>query len=302
MDWLWIPVTIAAALFQNLRTALQKHLTGRLSTYGATLTRFLYGLPLAIAYLLLLRYGLGLEPPPSSLVFGLWVLLGSVSQILATAALLACFKRRNFAVGTALSKSEVVQAALFGLLFLGERLSWLGVAAIATGTAGVMLIAVDKGRLGLRGLLAGLGGTAALLGLASGGLFAISAVAFRAAALETGHESFLMAAGWTLLASVLLQSLLLAAWLYFREPGQLTAVFATWRLSSLVGITGVLGSACWFTAMTIQQVAYVRTLGMIELVFTFLVSVLVFRERPSARETLGIALLVAGILLVLNQR
>lgn len=302
MDWLWIPITIAAALFQNLRTALQKHLTGRLSTYGATLTRFLYGLPLAVAYVLLLQHGLGLEPPAATPAFALWVLLGSISQILATAALLACFRQRNFAVGTALSKSEVMQAALFGLIVLGERLSWLGAAAIATGTAGVMLIAVDKGRLGLRALLAGLSGRAALLGLGSGGLFAVSAVAFRAAALETGHPSFLMAAGWTLLASVLLQTLLLGAWLRLREPGQLTAVFATWRLSGLVGITGVLGSACWFTAMTIQQVAYVRTLGMIELVFGFLVSVLVFRERPSGRETCGILLLVAGILLVLNQR
>lgn len=302
MDWVWIPITIAAALFQNVRTALQKHLTGSLSTYGATFTRFVYGVPLALAYVVGLNQIGGLSLPMVGTSFSLWVLLGSVSQILATAALLACFRQRNFAVGTAFSKSEVVQAALFGLLFLGESLTWLGTAAIALGSVGVMLIAADKGRLGLRSLLAGLAGRAAMLGLVSGALFATSAVAFRAAALETQHDSFLMAAGWTLLASVTLQTLMLGLWLHVREPGQLAAVFASWRLSGLVGVTGVLGSACWFTAMTIQQVAYVRTLGMIELVFTFLVSILIFREKPSRRETLGILLLVGGIVLVLNQR
>lgn len=301
MDWLWIPITIGAALFQNIRTALQKHLTGRLSTYGATFTRFVYGVPLALGYVLFLNQGLGLEIPRSDLVFLSWVFLGGISQILATGALLACFQQRNFAVGTALSKSEVVQAAVFSLVFLGERVTALGIAAIALGTVGVMLIAVERGQLGVRGLIEGLKGRAALLGLASGALFAISSVAFRGAALQTGHESFLMAAGWTLLASVLLQTLLLGVWLHRREPGELGRVFANWRIAGLVGITGVLGSACWFTAMTIQQVAYVRTLGMIELVFTFLVSTLVFHERHSARETLGILLLIGGILLVLNR-
>ncbi len=301
VDWLWIPITIGAALFQNVRTALQKHLTGRLSTYGATFTRFVYGLPLAFGYVLLLNQGFGLHIPQTDLVFLCWVVLGGVCQILATGALLACFKQRNFAVGTALSKSEVVQAAIFALVFLGERVTALGIAAIALGTVGVMLIAVEKGQLGVKGLIAGLKGRAALLGLASGALFAISSVAFRGAALQTGHESFLMAAGWTLLASILLQTLLLGVWLHRREPGELGRVFANWRIAGLVGVTGVLGSACWFTAMTIQQVAYVRTLGMIELVFTFLVSTLVFHERHSARETLGILLLIGGILLVLNR-
>ena len=301
MDWLWIPITIGAALFQNVRTALQKHLTGRLSTYGATFTRFVYGVPLALGYVLFLNQGLGQRTPETDLIFLAWVLLGGISQILATGALLACFRQRNFAVGTALSKSEVVQAAIFGLVFLGERVTALGVAAIALGTVGVMLIAVEKGQLGLNGLIRGLQGRAAVLGLTAGALFAISSVAFRAAALQTGHDSFLMSAGWTLLASVLLQTLLLGFWLYYRETGELTKVFASWRIAGLVGITGVMGSACWFTAMTIQQVAYVRTLGMIELVFTFLVSTLVFRERHSLRETLGILLLIGGILLVLNR-
>src|SRR5690606_3310884 len=172
--------------------------------YGATFTRFVYGVPLALLYVLFLHRGLGMELPRTDLPFLLWVLLGGTSQILATAALLASFKQRNFAVGTALSKSEVVQAAIFALVFLGERVTALGIAAIALGTVGVMLIAVEKGPLGVKGLIAGLKGRAALLGLASGALFAISSVAFRGAALQTGHESFLLAAGWTLLASILL--------------------------------------------------------------------------------------------------
>jgi drug/metabolite transporter (DMT)-like permease len=300
MTWLWIPITIAAALSQNLRTALQKHLKGRLSTNGANYTRYAFGLPFALGYALLLHRGLGLDWPRPDATFFAWILLGGVSQILATSLLIEAMTRRNFAAGIAYSKTEVVQAALFEAVFLGLALTTGGVLAIGLATIGVMLISLRQSDAPWRDVFTGWTDTAALLGLASGGLFAVSAVAFRAASIGLADGSFLMSAGFTLAWAQALQTVLLTLWLALREPGQLRAVARHWRQGTLVGLTGTLGSMGWFTAFTIQVAAYVRTLGLIELVFTFLMGRFVFGERASRYEVMGVAALVAGIVLVLH--
>jgi drug/metabolite transporter (DMT)-like permease len=302
MTWIWIPITIAAAASQNLRTALQKHLKGRLSTNGANYTRYAFGLPFAIGYALLLHHGVGLAWPSPDAAFLGWVLLGGVSQILATSLLIEAMTRRNFAAGVAYSKTEVVQAALFEAIFLGLAITAGGALAILLATIGVMLVSLRASADPWRSFLVGWTDTAALLGLASGGMFAVSAVAFRAASIGLGHESFLMSAGFTLAWAQVVQAVLLTAWLALREPGQLRAVATHWRPGLLVGITGTLGSMCWFTAFTIQVAAYVRTLGMIELVFTFLMGRYAFGERASRYEVAGVVALCAGIALVLNHR
>jgi drug/metabolite transporter (DMT)-like permease len=300
--WLWIPITIAAALLQNIRTALQKHLKGRLSTNAATYTRYVFGFPLAIAYVAVLAGGFGVALPEPNWAFFGWMALGAVTQIVATSLLLYAFTYKNFAVGVAYSKTEVIQAAVFGLVFLGETVTGFGAAAIVLGTAGVMLMSLDRAQPPLRAFLLGWMERPALIGIASGGVFAISAVAFRAGSLALGHPSFLMAAAFTVLAATVLQTALLTVYLRLREPGQIGLVFRHWRVASLPSIAGVLGTICWLTAMTLQSVAYVRTLGLIELVFTFMISVLAFRETPTRNEVLGVVLLVAGIALVLNVR
>jgi hypothetical protein len=190
---------------------------------------------------------------------------GGVAQILATSLLIEAMSRRNFAAGVAYSKTEAIQAALFESIVLGAALTLGAVAAILVATLGVMLISVQKSERPLVQLLTGWTDPAALIGLASGALFGISAVGFRAASLSLGHPSFLMSAGYTLAWAQGLQTLMLGAWLAWREPGELGRVRANWRVASLAGITGTLGSLGWFTAMTLQLVAYVRTLGLIEL-------------------------------------
>jgi drug/metabolite transporter (DMT)-like permease len=302
VTWLWIPITIAAALSQNVRTALQKHLKGRLSTNGANYTRYAYGLPFALAYAWLLHHGAGFAWPAPDAAFFVWVTFGGVAQIVATSLLIEAMTRKNFAAGTAYSKTEVVQAALFEILVFGAALTLGGALAIVVATLGVMLISLTKSEHPWRAFLTGWTDTAALLGLASGGLFGISAVAFRHASLALEHSSFLMSAGYTLAWSQAIQTALLTGWLVLREPGQLAAVLRHWRPSLMVGLTGTLGSACWFTAFTLQVAAYVRTLGLIELVFTFAVARLAFKEMPTRNEALGIFLVVAGIALVLNLR
>ncbi len=296
---LWVPITIAAAFFQNLRSALQKHLKAQLSTSGATYARFLYAWPLALIYVGVLWQGQGLAIPAPSVTFALWCMLGGGAQILATALLVGLFSHRNFAVGTAYSKTETVQTAIVGLVLLGDPLTLSATAAILISLAGVMAISVAKSAVTAKGLVTSLTERPALMGLASGGLFGVCAVSYRAAALSLGGEGFLMQAAFTLACVLLFQSAVMGVYLVAREPGTFTAVLASWRVSAWTGLVGMLASVGWFTAMTIQNAAYVRALGQIELVFTFAASHLIFGERSNRLELVGITLVVGGLLILL---
>ena len=296
---LWVPVTLAAAFMQNLRSALQKHLKESLSTSGATYCRFVYAVPLAIAYVVLLGEGFGFEWPAPNPRFALFAMVGGLTQITATALLVYLFALRNFAVGTTYSKTETVQAAVFGVVILGEPVSLAAAFAIGVSLAGVMIISVARSRLTLRNLLLGWTGRAAFIGVLSGTFFGLSAVAYRAASLSLGGEGFLMQAAFTLACVVVFQSAVMTVWIRLREPGELTRVLRGWRVASLVGVSGMLGSAGWFTAMTLENAAYVRAVGQIELVFTLVASYFFFRERSTALELAGIVLIVGGIVILL---
>ncbi|MCG8561628.1 MAG: DMT family transporter [Hyphomicrobiales bacterium] len=302
IDGLWIPITIAAAFLQNLRSAVQKHLKGRLSTTGATFVRFGYGVPLAIVYVAVLHYGLGMDWPAPNGAFLVYAAGGGLAQIIATFLLVHLFSFRNFAVGTAYSKTEPVQAAIFGIIILGDQISPGAAVAILVGLAGVMAISVAHHPMTLGALVRSLAERTALIGLVSGAFFGISAVLYRAASLSLGGPGFLMQAGFTLACVSAFQTVVMLAYMRWREPGQITACLRHWRPALLVGVAGICGSACWFTAMTIQNVAYVRALGQIELVFTFAASYFFFRERVNRMEAIGIALIVACILILLLGR
>ena len=296
---LWVPVTLAAAFMQNLRSALQKHLKGSLSTSGATFCRFIYAVPLALAYVALLGEGFGFEWPDPNPRFALFAMVGGLTQITATALLVYLFSLRNFAVGTTYSKTETVQAAVFGLVILGEPVSFAAAVAIGISLVGVMLISVARSRLTLGNLFPGWTGRAALIGVLSGTFFGLSAVAYRAASLSLGGEGFLMQAAFTLACVVVFQTAVMAVWIRLREPGELSRVIGRWRVASLVGVSGMLGSAAWFTAMTLENAAYVRAVGQVELVFTLVASYFFFRERSTALELVGIVLIVGGIVILL---
>ena len=220
---------------QNLRSALQKHLKGSLSTSGATFCRFIYAVPLALAYVALLGEGFGFEWPDPNPRFALFAMVGGVTQITATALLVYLFSLRNFAVGTTYSKTETVQAAVFGLVILGEPVSLAAALAIGISLVGVMLISVARSRLTLRNLFLGWTGRAAFIGVLSGTFFGLSAVAYRAASLSLGGEEFLMQAAFTLACVVVFQTAVMAVWIRLREPGELSLVIGRWRVASLVG-------------------------------------------------------------------
>ena len=293
---LWIPITIAAAFMQNLRSALQKHLQGRLGTRAASFVRFGYGFPIAVLYAVCLHGLAGYPFPQLNGSFALWCVVGGLAQIFATMMLVYLFSLRNFAVGTAYSKTEPVQAAIFGFILLGEKLSTGSILAIIVGVIGVMFISMAKLPLSWRNLIVALTGRTALIGIASGGVFGISAVAYRKAALSLDGPGPVMQAAVTLACVTTFQTVFMLVWMYWKDKREIVDVLRTWRSSALVGLAGVLGSAGWFTAMTLQQVAYVRALGQIELVFTFMASYFLFHERVSRMELLGCLLIVCGIL------
>lgn len=302
---LWIPITIAAAFLQNFRSALQKHLKGELSTTGATFVRFGFGFPLAICYVLFLHYGLGHAWPTVSWEFAAYGIGGGLAQISATYLLVHLFSYRNFAVGTAYSKTEPVQAAIFGLIFLGDMVSTGAVIAIMIGIVGVILISLADTQITLGSLLRSLVGRVALLGILSGAMFGFSAVFYRGASLALGGPDgpgFLMQAGFALACVTVFQTLVMASYMAAREPGQFPAMVRKWRACTMVGIAGVLGSMGWFTAMTIENVAYVRALAQIELIFTFGASILFFREKVTGRESIGATLIAIGIVVLLLWR
>ena len=296
--WLWIPVTLWAAFAQTLRNAAQRSLTGELGTLGATLVRFLYGLPFAALWLYAVHALGRFDFPAPNLSFLGWVLLGAVSQIAATALLLRVMTERNFTLGVAYSKSEIIQVAVFGFVFLGDRINTVVAIAIALGTAGVLMLAPADREHPWRALLTGWTSRLALLGLASGAGFAFSAVGFRGAALALGDTPFLMAAASTLLVAQFVQTLLLGGWLLLRKRDVLLRVLHAWRASLFAGFMGAAASAGWFTAMAIEPVAHVRTLGLIELLFSYIVSRRVFREHLEHRELIGIALLTVALVVV----
>lgn len=299
---LWIPIAIFAAFMQNLRSALQKHLKGRLSTSGATLSRFFYAAPMVwavVAALLILGdYSL----PTPGLRFAAFLAVGGLAQILATALLVSLFSFRNFAVGTTFSKTETIQTALFGILVLGETVRPGAVVAILVSLAGVFLICVTRSAMGAGYLLRHLLDRSALTGLASGAFFGVSAVCYRAATLSLDSGDFVIRAAFSLACVTVFQCLVMAVYMRLREPGQIAAVLRAWRLSGLVSLAGMLGSLGWMAAMTLQNAAYVRALGQIELVFTLAASYLFFGERSSRNELLGIGLVSCGILLLLLWR
>jgi drug/metabolite transporter (DMT)-like permease len=294
----WIPITIAAAFAQTLRFMAQKQLkTMALSTGGATFARFLFSAPLVAVLVLAYARASGQDLPATNPRFWTFALVGGAAQILATMCVVALFSHRNFAVGITFKKTEVVQTALVSALVLGESVSARGALAIGIGFFGVLLLSDPPGGSGAwrRRLF----NRAAGLGLLSGVFFAVSAVGYRGASLSLESGDVILRAGTTLALVTATQTAAMAAWLAWREKGQIARVVAAWRVAGLVGLASMVGSFCWFTAFTLQNAAYVNALGQIELLFSIAASTLFFRERLSGREMAGMGLLTLSILVLI---
>lgn len=297
-SWIWIPLTVFAAAAQTVRNTAQRHLTAELGTLGATLVRFLYGMPVLAVWLVLILL-LGDSPQPKlTRTFGAWVVVAAISQMAGTALLLRAMEERSFAIGLVYSKSEVIQVAIFAVLFLGETLATVAVVAIVVATLGVVLLSPRPPALS--GTKRRWADPAAFYGLASGSTFAISVVGYRGANLALEAGSPFLAAAETLFWSQLLQAVLLCLWLLASNPAIVLGAFRQWRVSMFAGIAGAAASLANVTALALAPASQVRTLILIEVVFSYFVSRRIFRESMNRREMAGIILVMVGVVLIVS--
>jgi drug/metabolite transporter (DMT)-like permease len=290
---LWIPFTLLAAAGQSARNAMQRELTARLGTLGATHVRFLFGLPFVLIFLVVVLAVTGEPVPHLPPRFWPWIVVGAGSQICSTALMLAAMNDRSFVVTIAYTKTEVIQAAVFGLLFLGDPLTVPIAIAILIATAGVFLMSF-KGGAPVQG-----GRKPTLLGLASGGMLALSVVGYRGAILSLGLADFVLAATFTLAIGLLLQAASLSLYLALRDRAVLVAIAREWRPSVFAGLMGAFASENWFLAFALTSAANVRTLGLAEVLFAQAISFLIFKQVTTRREAFGMALIVVGVALLI---
>ncbi|HET9687905.1 MAG TPA: DMT family transporter [Pseudolabrys sp.] len=286
---LWAGFTLIAAAAQTARNAMQRELTSALGTVGATHVRFLFGFPFALVFLacVLTVTGTGLPSPPP--VFWPWVLAGAFTQIAATATMLSVMGQRSFVVAYAYIKTEPVPVALFGLLFLGDKISALSALAILIATAGVIVIS-PRAKSGEGGAL-----RSTVVGLSSGALFGLSAIGYRGAILSLQLPNFVVAATFTVTVGLIIQAAVLSLYLTLREPKVLQAIARAWRPSLFAGFMGAFASEFWFLAFAITTAANVRTLALVEVLFAQGVTRFVFKQPTTQRELVGIGLVVIGV-------
>ncbi|MBI0537129.1 DMT family transporter [Roseomonas sp. KE2513] len=296
---LWLAATLSAALFQCWRTALQQKLRGTLSLNAAAAVRYLYGVPPG----LVLLTGWWWITDGTIPHFGPRALLlcaaGGVLQIFGTVFLIASFAPRGFAVGTAYSKTEALQGAVFAIILLGEHLSPLSWAGIALGVCAVLWLSMAGQVSSLGQALRATAQPAALCGLAAGSCFGLTGITIRAANQDLAAADTVLGALCTVVVTNVMQALLQGAWLLAREPGAMTGVLRNWRNAAPVGLLSALGSACWFSGFALAPVALVRSVGQVEIVFTLAFGRWYLKEPLRARDAVGALLIVLSVVLVI---
>lgn len=296
-NWIWIPIVLAAAGAQTVRNAAQRSLVESAGTLAATLVRFLYGLPFTLAALGVVAAASPGGLPEPTVSFLAWVALGAVTQLVATAFLIRAMEARSFVVAITYSKTEILQIGVLSVALLAEPVTAAAAGAIALASVGVLLLSTKPGAMPGLDLREWLSPSAAI-GLASGACFALSAIGYRGAAIALGHPLPWVSGIYALAWAQTLQTLLLGGYLVARERGNLVQVAVAWRVSLLAGFTGSLASMGWLTAFAMRSAVDVRIVGLVEVLYSYVLSRRFFAERVSGRETLGIVLVVAGIVLV----
>ena len=290
----WVLFTLLAVVMQSVRTAGQKKITEKISIQAATLVRFLFGIKFAaiyFAYIYWFYEPIMFEVKTKFFLFGG---LASVAQVLATVCLINVLSMKNFAVGTSLAKTEAILTAILGALFFSSTLSFLGYISVFIGSAGLIFASRwEVVRGGTRNFQSLLYGFCAGLG------FALASFWIRGASLslEVGP---IPGAAAVLLYMVVFQTVICLLWVALKEPQQLKLIKQNFNASLFIGFTGVAGSVGWFTAMSLQNPALVRTLGQIEFIISLLITYLYFDERVSRQEYLGIILIGLSVFLVIR--
>ncbi|NVK23440.1 MAG: EamA family transporter [Gammaproteobacteria bacterium] len=287
----WIFFTILAAFMQTWRNALQSKLSKDVDTSGVTLARFLFAAPIAALYLYILYQFTPQHLPEFSAGFIRFVFIASVMQIIATSLMVVLFKQKNFAIGAGLAKSEALVAGVLGTLFFGSQLTLLGWAGIFVGTLSIFVLSglLQKGNCSLKTVF---------IGLACGSSFALTSLYVR----EASHElnlPLLHAAGWVLLLVISIQTLMLSVYIAIKNPRVFHQLRQHPKLTIATSITSCIGSVGWFTAMALQHVAYVKTLGQIEVLFTIVLSIFWLKQPVKKHEVWGLTLISLAAIMVM---
>ncbi|SIQ57222.1 MULTISPECIES: DMT family transporter [Acidiphilium] len=295
----WIPVTIAAALFQVWRTALQARLRGTLSPGGAGFVRYLYALPVDYALLAATLAALGAGLPSFGWGFTALCLVGGIAQIFGTNLLIMAFAHRNFVVGTAYAKTEAAQLVIVSVLLFGAHIPAIAIIGIMLAVAGVLALSLAGQSMAPRALLRASVQPAALCGLGSGFAFAITAIVLRNATLVLPPTTpILLKAMLVLALANTLQTLAQGSFMAIRSPAELRKTLLIWRRAAPIGVLSALGSGCWFIGFALTNVALVRGFGQIEILFTLAVGHFYLKERTKPGEITGLVMVGLGVIMI----
>jgi drug/metabolite transporter (DMT)-like permease len=293
MAFTWILFTIMAAFMQAWRNAFQKQLSTSVDAYGTTLARFLFSPLFAFSYLAFLY----MQKPVTAAVhfsdkFWFYIVIAGVSQIFATALMVMLFQQKNYAIGVGLAKSEAILAAIVGVIFLQEHLTTWGWVGVLIGAVAVFLL--SKGRqhteLSMKTLMIGLG---------SGLCFAITSLLVREASLELTMLPFLHRAAWVLCCLISFQCIIMLLYLGIFSRETLYRMWQRLGLVFKVSVCSFLASVGWFSAMSMQTVAIVKTLGQVEILFSLLISAFFFKEKLVKTDHLGLWLVIVAAIMVI---
>jgi drug/metabolite transporter (DMT)-like permease len=288
---MWIWFTVLAAFMQAWRNAFQKQLSLDVPVMGVTLARFIYAAPLAALYLGLLYQHYEAKLPTLTWQFAGYIIAAALMQIVATALMVVLFKQRNYAIGVGLAKSEAIFAAVLGVLFFASTLSPIGWSGVFVGALAVFLLSGIKSWQGLSW-------QTLAIGSACGAAFALTSLWVREASLCL-DLAFPFNAAWVLLLVISLQTLLLLSWLLLKDRKTLVLLWQKPKLTIATSFCSCIGSLGWFTAMSLETVPLVKTLGQIEVFFTLIISLLVFKEPLKKQDYMGLALVVTAAMMVL---
>jgi drug/metabolite transporter (DMT)-like permease len=296
-SWIWIPIVLAAAAAQTVRNAAQRSLTKSAGVFPATFVRFFYGLPFAVAGFAAIMVASHEALPRPNAAFLAWIGVGAFAQLVATAFLIGAMAQRSFVVAIVYSKTEILQIGIYSAAFLGESLSVAAIGAIVLSTTGVLLLSsksVAQPGTGLSSWVS----PGAMLGLAAGAAFALSAVGYRGAMLALDHPKAWIAGTYSVVWAQSLQVLVLGGYLAACDRRGLRQVLIEWRVSSLAGLMGALASMGWLTAYAMRSAVDVRIVGLVEVIYSYTLSRRFFDEPVSRAELLGMTLVVLGIVLI----
>ncbi len=287
----WILFTLGAIVMQTVRNALQSKLSGAVNTSGVTLSRFILAPPIALVYLLILYSSSASQVPEFSGSFIAVILCASLLQIAATSLMVILFKQKNFAIGAGLAKSEALVAGVVGMLFFGSYLTPLGWAGIVIGAIAVFVLSSGN-------RLHGISVKTMVIGLACGTCFALTSLLVREAShmLNVQHT---VAAAWVLLWVLCVQTISLSGYIALTKPFVFRQLTNAKKQVLAISTVSCLGSICWFTAMALQHVALVKTLGQLEVLLTLILSHYWLKNAVTKREIAGLLLIGLAAIFVM---